>query len=63
MSKRTQLNARVTPAKFRWVVQEKKRCNKTNDIIVEVALEALMTGYTPDQREKFYAAHQPYSRK
>lgn len=61
---REQLNVRVSKGNKAQVQRDRKRNSKTNDIVVEVALEYFFSAYTPDQRAKFYAAHdhKPYAR-
>lgn len=61
---RTQLNVRVSKGITKHVRDDKRLSGKTNDIIVEVALEAFFTKWTPEERLAFYRAHDrtPYAR-
>jgi hypothetical protein len=61
---REQFNARISKGIKRRAINDRKRCNVTNDIVVEVALESFLTKFTPDQRAGFYRAHdhKPYRR-
>jgi hypothetical protein len=61
---RTQFNARIEQSTKRRIATDRKKFSKTNDIIVEVALENFFTKYTPEERNSFYRAHDrvPYSR-
>ena len=46
------------------VALEKAKANTTQDIIIEVALENLFSGFTQEKRETFYRKHgrRPYAR-
>lgn len=59
----TQLNTRVAKTIKQKVSKDRFRTGKTNDIIVEVALENFFTAYSPAQREQFYRSHSraPYA--
>lgn len=61
---RTQLNVRVSKQTKASVSRDKKATGRTNDIVVEVALENFFTKYTPEERSAFYRAHDrvPYGR-
>lgn len=59
----TQLNVRVAKTLKQKVDKDRFRTGKTNDIIVEVALENFFTAYSPTKREQFYKLHirKPYA--
>lgn len=61
---REQLNVRLPKQLKQRVTSDRSRNSKTNDIVVAVALEYFFSAYTPEQRAKYYAAHdhKPYAR-
>lgn len=61
---RTQLNVRVAKHVKERVAKDRKSMGKTNDVIVEVALEDFFTRHKPEQRAVFYRNHyrSPYAR-
>lgn len=61
---RTQVNVRLSKSTKRRVELDRKSTAATNDIIVEVALENWFSKYAPEDRARFYKAHdrRPYAR-
>lgn len=59
----TQMNVRVPAALKKKVKQEAARTGKTAEIVITSALEDFFKSWTADERLKFYAGRQPYSRK
>lgn len=54
---RTQLNVRVAKRLKSLIDRDKASTGRTNDILVEVALENFFTKYSPEQRSVFYKNH------
>lgn len=61
---REQLNVRLSKTTKSRVIKDRIRNCKTNDIVVEVALNHFFSAFGSDQRAKQYAAHdhKPYAR-